>query len=123
MNRTHLLMYGGLTAAALVLSPTASGALLITDGRRVASTSRQIVDPDVIVDSALVEADRGLFFEAAAPTGTGASSANAYQRSTLHDFNATTSAFSRGRVVGDVKTSRILISDGAAFKGSVDMDV
>jgi cytoskeletal protein CcmA (bactofilin family) len=28
-----------------------------------------------------------------------------------------------GRMVGDVKAPRILIADGAAFKGNVDMDV
>lgn len=28
-----------------------------------------------------------------------------------------------GRLVGDVKTARITIQDGASFKGNVDMDV
>lgn len=28
-----------------------------------------------------------------------------------------------GRLVGDVKTARILISDGAVFRGRVDMDI
>ena len=28
-----------------------------------------------------------------------------------------------GRMVGDVKSPRILIADGASFKGNVDMDV
>jgi len=28
-----------------------------------------------------------------------------------------------GRMVGDVKSPRILIADGAAFKGHIDMDV
>ncbi len=28
-----------------------------------------------------------------------------------------------GRLVGDVRTARILISDGAVFRGRVDMDV
>ncbi|QED26524.1 polymer-forming cytoskeletal protein [Microvenator marinus] len=30
---------------------------------------------------------------------------------------------SEGRMVGDVKSPRILIADGAAFKGHIDMDV
>jgi cytoskeletal protein CcmA (bactofilin family) len=30
---------------------------------------------------------------------------------------------SDGRMVGDIKAPRILIADGAAFKGNVDMDV
>ena len=28
-----------------------------------------------------------------------------------------------GRLVGDVRTARILISDGAVFRGRVDMDI
>jgi len=28
-----------------------------------------------------------------------------------------------GRMIGDVRTARILISDGAVFKGRVEMDV
>jgi len=28
-----------------------------------------------------------------------------------------------GRMVGDVKTARIAIADGASFKGNIDMDV
>ena len=27
-----------------------------------------------------------------------------------------------GRLIGDVKTARLTIADGAAFKGNVDMD-
>jgi cytoskeletal protein CcmA (bactofilin family) len=30
---------------------------------------------------------------------------------------------SGGRLLGDVKASRLTIADGASFKGSVDMDV
>jgi cytoskeletal protein CcmA (bactofilin family) len=30
---------------------------------------------------------------------------------------------SDGRMIGDIKSPRILIADGAAFKGSVDMEV
>lgn len=30
---------------------------------------------------------------------------------------------SDGRMVGDIKSPRILIADGASFKGNVDMDV
>jgi cytoskeletal protein CcmA (bactofilin family) len=28
-----------------------------------------------------------------------------------------------GRLIGDVKASRLTIADGASFKGNVDMDV
>jgi len=30
---------------------------------------------------------------------------------------------SNGKMIGDIKTPRIVIADGAAFKGNVDMDV
>jgi hypothetical protein len=28
-----------------------------------------------------------------------------------------------GKMVGDIKTPRIVIADGAAYKGNIDMDV
>ena len=30
---------------------------------------------------------------------------------------------SNGRMIGDIKAPRIVIADGASFKGNVDMDV